>query len=66
MRTTSTQVSTIRARPEAKAIAPALLAALARLAVVGAIALWLVVMLLNEIATALVYVIAAALALFLW
>lgn len=40
-----------------------LVAALARLALVGAVAAWLVVFLLNEIAAALVYVIITALTL---
>jgi hypothetical protein len=44
----------------------ALLAASARLAVTAGIAAWLFVMLLNEIAAALVYAIAAMLALLFW
>lgn len=48
----------------ATAIMAALFLALARLALISAVAAWLVVLLLNEVAAALVYAIAAVLALF--
>ncbi|MBI1948523.1 MAG: hypothetical protein HYS27_22745 [Deltaproteobacteria bacterium] len=51
-------------RSELRPVSVALLAALARLGVVAGAAAWLFVLLLNEIATALVYVLAAMLALF--
>lgn len=46
-----------------RTILTALLAACARLGVVAAVAAWLVILLLHEVAAALVYVIAAVLAL---
>lgn len=49
-----------------RAMGAALVAALARLAIVAALAIWLLIMLLNEVAAALVYAIAAVLALFQW
>lgn len=58
------QSDTERASMTTGAIVCALFAALARLGVVAAIGAWLVILLLNEVATALVYVIAAVLALF--
>lgn len=51
-------------RNELRPVCVALLAALARLGVVAGAAAWLFVLLLNEIATALVCVLAAMLALF--
>lgn len=60
---TSTPPKNVR-RSDLRSVGAALLAALARLGVVAVAAAWLFVLLLNEIATALVYVLAAMLALF--
>ena len=49
-----------------RAMGAALVEAFARLAIVAALAIWLLIMLLNEVAAALVYAIAAVLALFQW